>query len=551
MPGYQVFVGKLISGEAPTATPAQLEALLHWLAGRRNHAADVIETAFKSHGVPSKLARRHTLTYLDSSLFYDPNDYYRLFGLKPDCSGAEIRTRHKQLLQVFHPDRHQDERAWFTARTEQLNRAYAYLKTHHDAQQSRHESPASHSVHRAASRPRTKAASTPGLWQVLAANKHRIRKKLKAHLGNPERFEKRLLIVIYAIPLVLLAFVYLRALDVTERYLFVNAPENGEAIQDTIVEATESVSSHHLKNRGAGARTGRSEEPVAKQSGDGTQSLTQDAHGESQPAKPTLDATAEERTTEPATPALVSNTAGKSSSRAGIPVPVEGVRPRFRSVETGEFGGVSSPPPAVEISNLPDVEQPASIGLPSTDQRTLSENRSEPKDPAVAADADQEVNVDQRETNELRDRERMGTAVASNRITQTHEESANSSHVRIDDTIAVKTLLTQYQIAYNLSRIDRMRQLFEHNAVIGDLVGRPAIEDRYVDMFDSTSRRRLIIKDASIYKDRGDWLSVVADYSVNWSYPNGASKAEKGQLMMQVTRQGDRARIRKLEHMTE
>lgn len=556
MPGYQVFIGKLISGETPPATFAQLEALLHWLAGRRNHAADMIETAFRSHGVPSNLARRYTLKYLDSSLFSNPNDYYRLFGLQPDCSGAEIRTRHKQLLQIFHPDRHQDQHAWFTARTEQLNSAYAYLRRHHGTQQSHYTPPAGRSARSAAPRSRTKEHATPGLWQVMAANKHRIRQKLKAHLGNPDRFEKRFLIAIYAIPVVLLAFVYLHALGFTEKNVLVNAPEDKETAQYTVVAATVSSSPHDSKNLSAVDSPARGVERVAAESRDGAQSLMQGTQGDSEPTQlpPVYGATIEENATEVETGALppARNTAGKSGHASDIPVPAQGIRLRSRSVETGLPGGTLLAPPAEKIPNLPNVEQPILASPPFADQSILPENRFEPRRPADFVEAgDQQVDVEHRQGSRSRRRESPRIAAALDRVEQIHAENTNSSHVEIDDTIAVKTLLTQYQIAYNLSSIERMRQLFDRNAVIGKLVGRPAIEDRYLNMFDRTSGRRLVIKDASIHKTRNEWLSVFADYSVNWSYPNGARKAEKGRLIMQVTRQGEQARIRRLEHMAE
>ena len=106
MDGYKKFVAELVRGGLPEPSAAELNGLLHWLVGRSNEAAKSIETAFSVHGIPGDLARRHTLAYLDQTLFRHRDDYYRLFGLTPDCSLNEIRRRHKQLLQIFHPDRH-------------------------------------------------------------------------------------------------------------------------------------------------------------------------------------------------------------------------------------------------------------------------------------------------------------------------------------------------------------------------------------------------------------------------------------------------------------
>lgn len=215
---YGSFVGSLIRDEVPAASATEFEALLHWLAGRRNDAAASMKEAFDAHDVSSEAARHHALRYLDHSLFRHQQDYYRLFGLKPDCSFSAIRARHKQLLQTFHPDRHSDDQDWFTMRTEQLNRAYAYLKSNHGKPRSTAASP------RPAARPtpdgtRTRRAEAPRAtkrWKSAAAYKVWLRRNLKMFIGNPARFERRLYIVLYSVPAILFLIVYLNQLEVSD-----------------------------------------------------------------------------------------------------------------------------------------------------------------------------------------------------------------------------------------------------------------------------------------------------------------------------------------------
>lgn len=209
MADYGQFIGRLVRGEIPTASTAELDALLHWLAGRSNEQAAAVATAFNAHGASTDTARRHALRYLDSTLFRRHHDYYRLFGLSPNASLSAIRTRHKQLLQTFHPDRHTQDRDWFTNRTEQLNRAYAYLKRHHGKPRPVADAPRAAT---AAAAPRRTQAAAPARRKQrpsLAVYKARLRRRLQAYLGNPLRFERRLYIVLYSVPAILFLLAYL------------------------------------------------------------------------------------------------------------------------------------------------------------------------------------------------------------------------------------------------------------------------------------------------------------------------------------------------------
>lgn len=218
MADYGQFIGRLVQGESPTASSAELNALLHWLAGRRNQEATSVETAFRAHGASTDAARRQTLRYLDSTLFRRHQDYYGLFGLSADSSLSAIRARHKKLLQTFHPDRHTRDRDWFTSRTEQLNRAYAFLKKNHGKPQpaaaSSRPAPAGPAA-AAAPRPRAAAKTVRKQRPSPAVFKVRLRRRLQAYLGNSLRFEKRLYIALYSVPAILFLVVYLNQSHIT------------------------------------------------------------------------------------------------------------------------------------------------------------------------------------------------------------------------------------------------------------------------------------------------------------------------------------------------
>lgn len=218
-----ILIARLVRGEVPAASRVELDALLHWLAGRRNEAALSIAAAFYSHGMSDGPARRLVLGYLDRVLFCHQQDPLRLFGLTPRCSKDEIRARHKQLLQTFHPDRHADHHDWFTARTEQLNEAYAYLQRHHGRSRS---GPAASGAGRAKAGSRHEGPAR-GTRRTPAGRgavfKLKLREQLKSYVGNPIRFERRLYIVLYSIPAVLFLVIYL-----SHGYLAGGARTNGD-----------------------------------------------------------------------------------------------------------------------------------------------------------------------------------------------------------------------------------------------------------------------------------------------------------------------------------
>lgn len=208
MSDHRRFILDLIDGGCPKASRVEFDALMHWLGGRSNSSSGSITQAFNDLGIPPESAKAYILRYLDRTLFSNDGDYYRLFGVAPGCKFSEIRARHKQLLQTFHPDRHLEDQDWFTRRTELINRAYAHLKARNDKPQY-----AAATTYGTRPIPPRKApsagTSNPGLWKSLIASKGKIRRTLKRHLGSPAVFERRLYIILIAVPVLLLVIVFL------------------------------------------------------------------------------------------------------------------------------------------------------------------------------------------------------------------------------------------------------------------------------------------------------------------------------------------------------
>lgn len=578
MAGYKDFIGKLVTGECPVATSAELEALLHWLAGRRNDASMRIEAGFKAHGIPAVAARHHTLRYLDSSLFCHANDYYRLFGLSPDSSFYAIRARHKQLLQIFHPDRHPSDGAWFTERTEQLNHAYAWLKTHHGKQQHPRVSSADNPIPTVVRKPRSGRARRAGIWQSLAANKNSIRQELKARIGNPHRFERRLYVILYSIPAILLLVVYLGHLDITD---YLKSAEPSSLKGDMRIQAVterganpgnsnrdwntvgDSFSGTALPDEAAAFTLSGDELPEYQIYNDETDYISRSGNGGTRVVHRTNK---EKLYTEP----------GKRGSRAAAIVSKElSIETNFAEDYDHEISiltALSEERSGRSFGYIPVVGQ-ASSGSDQTSTKMLSSrpagqsipemlSAKEPPESSserpIHKDAEGHIQMYDKETSATQQGDKSWRSPRIKRTTAVWTQldgskvgNSDTLRVNVEDRIAVNILLSQYQSAYNISSIARLSRLFDQNAVIKNAKGKPEIEKSYLAMFKKTSQRKLVIKDVKIQRTGDEEFNINADYSVSWKYLNGNREAEKGRLTMRVNRVSEGAKIRKLEHVAE
>lgn len=202
---------RLSIGEFPKADSELLDGLLNWLAGRKTPDANAVQAGFEQSGTSPEEARRLTLLYLDATLFAHAGDPYRLFGLTPDAKEERIRSRHKWLLQVFHPDRHASDKEWFTARSEQINQAYGYLKgksTHLTSSQV--NSYGNNAANRTSTTGQHDTQFGVAKGKRFDRNdKTRLRRTLKNYFGSEASLQQKLFLILTVVPIVLLLGVYL------------------------------------------------------------------------------------------------------------------------------------------------------------------------------------------------------------------------------------------------------------------------------------------------------------------------------------------------------
>lgn len=540
MRAYTTFINRLVDGELPAASPGEFGALLHWLAGRRNEAAVSIEKAFNARGLPPELARHHTLRYLDRSLFFDRDDYYRLLGLTPDCDFSAIRARHKQLLQIFHPDRHTEDRDWFTERAEQLNRAYAYLREHHGKLPSRATSSTIAKPPRAAKKPFSTGPRL-NLRVSFAARKNRLRRKLKTYLGNAASFERRFYVFLYSVPAILLLLVYLH--DAQD-------PDNPRSATTSSLGASGDRPSGPGLHRDPAVESGISVVVLADPSN------TRLPKEQGATNEHSFDETAFAKT---GTPERISKS-DVGNEHAGV----RATRPKsLLASDLDELANSSTPAvrpsqamsPNRELSgriHQRTVRMLTSADAPRIASSDLQRTRSGSSTQSVPREEHQEPTRDQTNDDGWRfEANEQNALVALDKTRPTSPAAANTRGANINDLIAVEALLNQYEIAYNFSKIDWLSRLFHQNAVDQDTKGRTAIEENYLNIFDKTKRRRLVIGEAQVEQVGDHRFNVTADYLVDRTLLNGESFTENGRLEMYVVRVDDAVKIRKLEYVVQ
>lgn len=531
MAGLQVFVGKLISGETPTATAAELDALLQWLAGRRNQAANMVEDAFRIRGIPSNEARRCILQYLDSCLFCHGDDYYRLLGVSPGASFSVIRGRHKQLLQIFHPDRQQDELAWFTERTEQLNRAYAYLKENHGKSRPGNAAPKRRPAPTVIRKSRLSASGKVSPWKSVIANKNKLRRTLKVHLGTPEQFERRFYVALFLVPVIALLIVYLNQVGIMEHRNAL-APLKGKEPARKAVVTEERFEAGDRPGHKTNIHTGFPDV------------VSPEGLAINEPSK--IDLPLVNDATDEQIEFIYSDETRK--------LHIEGGNNRAGAEEAGSDAGENEDYTGVPASNGP-----------GSDIRSAEDDHSEDGTLAPALKKKYGIALSYQSVPPANDVNQALPSIHSARshprrvpqieyIDVPFSSSSERPLTRVSRNAAQNTVQHddddrrynyEKRASFDLGQAGADQSANSSSAYVNGLEN----VERQLTEVERKNRKRLVVKGSAIEKVRANRFNVSADYSIDCSLSNGSERAESGRLTMYVVAAGDDARIQHVEHV--
>jgi TolA protein len=113
----------ILTGAPNEPVRAHLDALIRWLSGASSPDANAIDQALIKRNVEPSDVANLALSLLERFLFADGADAFAQLGLTPQTTEAEIRSRYKRLVRVFHPDRQLGDADWLHECTQKLNLA--------------------------------------------------------------------------------------------------------------------------------------------------------------------------------------------------------------------------------------------------------------------------------------------------------------------------------------------------------------------------------------------------------------------------------------------
>ena len=107
-----------------TALPDGIGELIR-LAGARQ---DILEAVSVDYQADAGELAESVRFFLQQVLLAPGADHYRVLGVEQDADDATIRSRHRLLMRLFHPDRHVGQECWTDAYAARVNQAYNVLR---------------------------------------------------------------------------------------------------------------------------------------------------------------------------------------------------------------------------------------------------------------------------------------------------------------------------------------------------------------------------------------------------------------------------------------
>lgn len=591
------FTDRLSRGELPAPKPGLLDPLLHWLAGRDTDSARAIQNGFDAAKVSRDQAWRSTLLYLDSTLFSREDDSYRLFSLTPDCKLADIRARHKWLLQVFHPDRHHRDQDWFTSRAERINHAFADLKENHGRPVSRSRpiySPASPGRTRAGPVPGVHARARPRSAPSSTREKDKLRRRLHHYLGSSASAQRRLFIVLSVLPVLLLAVLYLNnqgdvptilagnptkdantptavaepdtvpsqtgaqlaqsnPKPVVENLLKDDAPDEGLSPETEPGSRFPAASAANLDNRFAETLNRPMDEEPARETATVADTRQASADNEHVPTvaytEESSEADQDKTLNRTETDTKIADTTESES------VAAQDATEQAQISREPEPGPEDEPPSEKSGQAEPDttIQKPVPDAQPAGESEQIAAApESAPENTSDITEPDQRAN--ESEAGEQNAPESQPAVPEPDTNEQSAPEtreasSATAAQTSADNDInAISLLLKQYQEAYTSSDIKRFGELFQKDAKTKHATGRQEIVSKYQEFFRKTAERKVDFNKVSIELLGGRQFIVNTEYTATWTYQGGRNKSNSGEFTFHLIPAGPDLKIWRLNY---
>ncbi len=151
--------------------------------------------------------------FVDQLLIANPDNYQKLFS--PALSRARAKTRYRQLIRLFHPDRGAKNQAWLTYRAERVNASYSRF-----AERKEQALKSSRITQKPnATAPAIQVASQSSGKKKAGRNKRRLifpisRPGMRRLLGSAEKFQRQLVVWMIGLATLFVVLLLLSALVV-------------------------------------------------------------------------------------------------------------------------------------------------------------------------------------------------------------------------------------------------------------------------------------------------------------------------------------------------
>ncbi len=498
-----------------------LDDLLRWLAGTDTDTD--LDTGFSRLGIDTDPLRIQLIKLLDQYLFAPSNSSYSVLGLAPGAGQSEIKARYHRLLKVFHPDRQQEDLAWWTDRAERLNRAYAALKSGKATEEIAIE------LSKGTSRQPYGDYPQSGYGSATMG-------RLRQSLGHGRQFQVRFFTTAVLVSVGLLFYIYsrnapidtLEANRVTAQPSF---PDPQQSMKGHVVHRLKPVEipDHALVSHA---------EPPAPET-----TIKSPANEPRELKHAAIDAVPEtDDTTEPPVTALSSApalkeepTASALSEIAMTAPPVEKINPESATREQGPQQIQMD----LELAGLVDLTQ----DLKSVPIEETSTMLIDPQETREATWVQHPV------PNSTESTRTPFTSVERSVAEDPKPEldTTQTAAVTImDPSQVINDLFNQFSTWYRQGNAQDLANLFLEDAVDGSDIGKTRIKNAYQKIFDSTTARELLFFIDNIEPQENNTFLVEAHYRASLDYSQRGAKILEDEMTAWVQQSGDTYKFKRL-----
>ena len=498
----------ILTGAPNEPVRAHLDALIRWLSGASSPDANAIDQALIKRNVEPSDAANLALSLLERLLFADGADAFAQLGLTPQATEAEIRSRYKRLISVFHPDRQLGDANWLHECTQKLNLALeeALKLTQAPAPSSGQTSP-------------QKPAASKERYGTRYAGPSK-RDQMRAKLGTAQTLQRKVFMILGGIALL------------SVFYLWISIPKLGDAGNKATATQPQPKMNLDLQSK--------PQVSEAAQDKPSQDLLDEIKKAEAQRLADIKRIEEEKRLAERVEQeqqalalALAHQKAELEAKEKRLEEEKRLVEQKQREQEALEQALAQQQAEKEAAEKRERERQAAQRATKEAEAKRQAELKRQQEEAARLKELER-IEAEKRiaEQKEQKAKEQKALALA---LAQQAEKEAAERKLTQDAQLKADTanLLKNYIRSYNDGDLEGIVALFDSEAEVNEIAGRDAIRDAYSKFFSETSQRDLSLAVDSI-TPIGDKLNVQMKYTLNISKGFLSSNHSSGPIIFSL-----------------